>query len=185
MGFSELEKKVIAEQVDENVAMKQYLDDGTYNFLTSQGYLKLIDDRIVYTSSRVPSNRHPYYGRKIETVRINKFLTEKVDLPKFIKDITRPLTGFYEISIDVASLVLTKDNDLKYMFPSRTNRINKRHKISTKNDWKEFISEIESYTPYDFLIRSFENHVIASEMQESGFRPGRLLSCTLYITKIN
>ena len=128
----------------------------------------------------------PKTSKKYNSITVTKFLTPDISIPKFIDDICEPLSRQYEIKIDLGLMVIKTENGelvRRYCWPQRSTHINEITKIFTPEDKKELHTHLTSLTHIDFLNLSFMTKNNFCLFEKSDFRPHRLLTLTLYITK--
>ena len=141
MGFSRLEMEIISETIDTNINVKDYLDNESYLFLMSLNRTdRFVSDHVWFSRPKQKRIKPSYFNHYLQTMVLTKFLTPETSVSDFIFKITEFLTGFYIICVDFSIMCLTRENEFRFMFPSRNTCVNEKKKIADKDDWKSLNS---------------------------------------------
>ena len=158
--------------------VEQCLDEETYAFLRNRSMIHLMNDRV-----HVPKVNK----REHNSISITKFLTPDVNIPQFIDDICKPLVREYEIKIDFGFMTLKTDDDgedvRQYCWPQRSTHVNNITKIFTVRDKISLRYFLSIQSKNDVLNLAFIASNKQCEFQKSGYRPYRLLTLAVFITK--
>ena len=157
--------------------VEENLDDDTREYFRSRGMIHLLNDKI-----HIPKTL-----RQHTSITITKFLTPDFSIAQYIDEICRPISREYELKIDFGFMAQKNDDDgeivNQYCWPQRSTHINPWSKIFTVQDRKELRNYLKLKSHNDFLNLTFLSSNDFCAFQKSGYRPYRLLTLALYITK--
>ena len=166
------------EMSDQN--LESELEPGVYDFLSKQGNLNTISDRLIFSKK---TKYRPY-----DSVIITKFLKSNFNVVDSISELAGYLSGNFLMYIDFHFLFICKneentDEKFKFQYGSKASAMNQTHKIVTHEDYNDLINEFKNKTYADLLTDVFVNHVDLYDYSNSGLRPYQLLSLVIYIQK--
>ena len=163
---------------------KEHMNEKVWEFLKKKNRFSTIQDRILF----VEKNRY----RPYDSCYVTKFITDRVDPCKFIKDIFSDLSPPFLTFIDFHFLFECNPNeddeskidDLKLQTASKASAINDNFKIATRSDYIKLMGEFENQTYSDLLTKAYLHHLELYEYQNSGLRPYQLLSLVVHVQRL-
>ena len=168
----------IRSENESEMLVEQNLDDDTYALFRSRGMLHLLNDRIHVP--KVKQGKH-------NSITMTKFLSPDISISSFIDQICGSISREYELKIDFGFMAEKTDEDgestLQYCWPQRSTFINPVSKIFTIQDRAELRNFLKTKSHNDFLNLTYLTSNEFCAFDKSGYRPYRLLTLTLYITK--
>ena len=158
----------------DNINLKEFLDEEEYRYVREKKQDEYIQDKLV------EYNPSPVY----QSFRIQKVLTERLDLVEWFESILELLTPIFKVSIDLGYFIVRpeKENTLSFSFPSKTNSFFK-YTIKSAEDFNDCLNRFEKMEP-DLITHAFENDRLRNEtFNESGYIPVKPAVLHIYLTK--
>ncbi|CAG5083743.1 Oidioi.mRNA.OKI2018_I69.PAR.g10449.t1.cds [Oikopleura dioica] len=130
----------------------------------------------------------PKPGRIVETAHLRLLLNKNFDLNSLIEDIFDVISPVFRIKIDFGFLmenILTEDPDSRYRFhwpQISTGLPIEPHLIKDKFSKKAFLENIPSWSEIPQMVEI--EHENQSSFRKSGFNLTKLLTCSVYVTKM-
>ena len=160
--------------LQDEINLKEILDPEEYQSVRNKNQDGYIQDKLV--------EYHP--NAVFQSFRIQKVITDGLDLNEFVESILELVTPVYKVAFDAGYFISkpVQDNSLVFTFPSKTNSFLKRT-IKSVDDLNDCLERFKKIEP-DLLHHVFEHHRLRNEQfNESGFIPTKLVVLHIYLTK--
>ena len=167
--FTLRECSAIRNLVDPDIAAKDILTDDEKEILVNKN---LICDDLIVTKSR-------------RTMMLKKIVMfDSFDLLTLVKEINLVVKGPYEIRIGFSFIAQTKKSRNIYFFSIRARCLNQETRmIRTKRHYDNLCNYLEPLSYNDILQKVFDINNTLHPFEESGYRPKKLITCSIWLTK--
>jgi len=167
--FTLRECSAIRKLVDPDITVKDVLTDDEMDILINKSLI--CDDLIVAKSRR--------------TMMLKKIVAlESFDLLTLVKKINLTVKGPYEIRIGFSFIAQTKTSRNIFFFSIRARCLNQETRIiRTKKHFDNLCNFLAPLSYSDILQKVFDINNTLHPFIESGYRPKKLITCSIWLTK--
>ena len=193
MAFNIIEIKYINSLLDKDFNIEDNLDkfdETEINFIRTGNYQALLSDNFFI-------NQKARYNFTSHVV-ITKFISKNINIGNFVSSIIEEICGPCYISLDFhaiydSPLTATQKSlieksqysSLKLEFGSQFSSVIPEGRLISLKDREETVDWLKRKSNQDFLTLSFNSHLnMIYDRYQSGFRPRKLLSILVHISKI-
>jgi len=169
----------LSKLVDSNVNIYEHLTETEIDAIGS--YIKNIRETIFI----------PKHKRTFQTIILKKIFHDQFILSNYIRNISKSITGSYEIRIALSFLVSKNMNhtNMDYIFAIHHRIINNNNRvIRDQHDADQLINNFKNKSQSDLLFTAFETFLKSPSIQDkpgSGWAPKRLVLAVVWLSKNN
>ena len=118
------------------------------------------------------------------TMLLKKIVAESFDLLTLVKEINLIVKGPYEIRIGFSFIAQTKTSRNIYFFSIRARCLNQETRIiRTKWHFYNLCNFLAPLSYNDILQKVFDINNTLHPFEQSDFRPKKLITCSIWLTK--
>ena len=125
----------------------------------------------------------PAHNRPTKTIMLIKVYHSMFDLPSFVKNLLDCLIPETEVRIGLSFVMWQKDL-ASYVHPIHSRIINNDNRIiSDYEDKTKLVTFLKGFSYVELMNYAFTLRNTANPFAESGYRPGKLVTATFWLSK--
>ena len=157
-----------------NIGTDDVLNEYEQSIVAKTTRLERLKDHMI-----VPQHNNPK-----KTIYIVKIITVDFDLLSFMKDLCASLGQPYEVRIAFSFLMSAKDIQ-SYVIAIPARPFNQDHRmVLDRSDRDKLLEFVGKYSHTDLLNYAFETRCVRNPFEKSGYRPQKLVTMSVWITKL-
>ena len=172
--FHKNETKRLLALVDSKVAIGKLFDEEEQKAVKKTTNMERLKDQVI-----IPQHQRPKM-----TMTFIKLFTAELNFHSFMEDVVASLRAPYELRIGF-SFIMYNAEQPSYVFAIAARPINHQYRIvRDQQDRDNLLKFLEGFSRADLLEYAFEQRNMRNPFENSGYRPGKLVTISAWITKL-
>jgi len=175
MLFEQNELNRLRKLLDTDIGAEDVLDDYEQSIIAKTTRLERLKDHMIV----------PQHNKPKKTIYIVKLVTMDFDFLSFMRELSASLRPPYEVRIAFSFLMSAKDIE-SYVIAIPARPLNQDHRmVRDRSDRDKLLDFVGKYSHTDLLNYAFETRSVRNPFEKSGYRPQKLVTMSVWITKLN